>query len=80
MGIHKKRTKTVSSEQPKPPQFPLKKIREETSKPKFFNSSSQSAKAFADDLSDFSSSPEDHQSLLLTIDDKYSDLDLTVKP
>ena len=52
----------------------------ETSKWKFFNSSSQSAKAFADDLSDFSSSPEDHLSLLLTIDDKCSDLDLTVKP
>ena len=58
----------------KPPQFPPKKIREETTKLKFFISSSHSAKAFADDLSVFSSSPEDHQSLLLTIDDKCSNL------
>ena len=63
----------------KPPQFPLKKIREETAKPKF-NSSSHSATAFADDLSVFSSSSEDHQSLLLTIDNKCSDLDSTLKP
>ena len=77
MGIHKK---TVSSWQLKITEFPLKKIREETTKPKFFNSSSHSAKAFADDLSVFSSSPEDHQSLLLTSDGKCSDLNLTLKP
>ena len=38
----------------KPPHSPLTKIREETAKPKFFNSSSHSAKAFADDLTVFS--------------------------
>ena len=63
-----------------PPKFLLKKIREEISKPKFLHSSEHSAKAFADDLSVFSSSPEDHQSLLSTIDEKCSDLDLTFKP
>ena len=66
----------------KPPKCPLKKNREETSKPKFFNSFSHSAKAYADYniISLFSSSLEDHQSLLLTINDKCSDLDLTLKP
>ena len=58
--------------------FLLKKMREETAKPNFFNSSSHSAKALADDLSVFSFSPEDHQSLLLTINDKCSDLHLTL--
>ena len=47
---------------------------------KFLHSSEHSAKAFADNLTVFSSSPEDHQSLLSTINEKCSDLDLTLKP
>ncbi len=64
----------------KPPSFPLKKVRDKTLKPKFVASSDHSAKAFADDLSVFSSSPQDHQSLLSSIDNSCSDLGLTLKP
>jgi len=81
MEADKERTKAINYVPNRnPPKFPLKKIREEISKPKFLHSSEHSAKAFADDLSVFSSSPEDHQSLLSTIDEKCSDLNLTLKP
>ena len=76
----RKGQKPYLSTNSKPPQFPLKKIRSEISKSKYFNSTQHSAKAFADDLSVFSSSIKDHHSLLLAIDDKCSDLDLTLKP
>ena len=76
----RKGKKPYLSTNSKPPQFPLKKIRSEISKSKYFNSTQHSAKSFADDLSVFSSSIKDHHPLLLAIDDKCSDLDLTLKP
>ena len=82
MGTHKERSKPYLSTNSKPPQFPLKKIRSEILKSSVlqFNPTQHSAKAFADDLPVFSSSIKDHHSLLLAIDDKCSNLDLTLKP
>ena len=65
----------------KNPLFSLEKIREDVERPKLFHSACHSAKVFADDLSVFSSSVSDHQSLLLTLDFKCSDIDLnTLRP
>ena len=79
MGTYEEGQKVYLPNHLNPPHFPLKEVRDEISKPKFCYSSQHSAKAFADDLSVFSSSLQDHQSLLQTLDNKCSDLDLSLK-
>ena len=61
-------------------QFPLKKIRDEASKPKFVRSRHHKVKAFADDLSLIHSSLSEHQVELLAIDNHCCDLDLKIRP
>ena len=62
------------------PKYPLKKLREETSKIKFYQSDSHSGKAFADDLTVLSQRLCEHQEALMKIDSCCTDLDLELRP
>jgi hypothetical protein len=63
-----------------PPIFPLKKARQEANQLKFTNSSSQSVKAYADDLTLISTTRPDHQAALHSIDNSCIDLGLEIRP
>ena len=65
----------------KPPsKFPLTKIREESSKSKLCSSNPHSVKGYTDDISVISNSIPDHKLALSEIDQKSSDLDLSLRP
>ena len=63
-----------------PPWFPLKKTRALSEKVKFHLSSEHKVKGFADDLSVFSFSKDDHQQALTVIDEKCSSIGLEIRP
>ena len=63
-----------------PPKFPLKRIREESNKPKTYLSTPHSVKGYADDLTVISSNIEHHHLSLNIISQRASELDLTLKP
>ena len=63
-----------------PPDYQLKKLREEASKTKHFHSEPHSAKAFADDLTVLSRNFKDHQIALRQVDSCCSDLGLALRP
>ena len=60
-----------------PPKFPLKRIREESNKPKTYLSTPRSVKGYADDLTVISSNIEHHRLSLNIISQRA---DLTLKP
>ena len=62
------------------PHHPLKKVREAAQRPKQVKSESYSVKAFADDVTLFSTSKEAHQTVLLELDDKCSEIGLQIRP
>jgi hypothetical protein len=65
----------------KPPgKFPLKKLRAECEKPKFYLSSAHTTKAYADDISIISSNTQDHKACLDEFSSKAADLDFILKP
>ena len=63
-----------------PPHYPLKKVREAAQRPKQVKSESHSVKAYADDVTLFSTSKEAHQTVLLELDDKCSEIGLQIHP
>ena len=63
-----------------PPQYLLKKLREEARKVKFFQSYPHTVKAFADDLTVLSQRLVDHHEALLQVESCCSDLDLELQP
>ena len=79
-STYKERPKDLLPLSKAPPKFPLKKVREEASKPKLCLSSPHSVKGFADDLTVISSNIADHSAALLEIEKKAADLDLSLRP
>ena len=63
-----------------PPRYPLKKVRDETTHVKFFNSESHTDKAYADDLTVLSRKLHDHQVALSQINACCVDVDLELCP
>ena len=63
-----------------PPNYPLKKLREEVSKTKYCQSGPHLVKDFADDLSVLSQSLHDHCEALARVDSCCTDLGLELHP
>ena len=64
----------------RPPHHPLKKVREAAQRPKQVKSESHSVKAYADDVTLFSTSKEAHQTVLVELDDTCSEIGLQICP
>ena len=63
-----------------PPHHPLMKVCEAAQRPKQVKSESHSVKAYADNATLLSTSKEAHQTLLLELDDKCSEIGLQIHP
>ena len=63
-----------------PPHHPLMKVCEAAQRPKQVKSESHSVKAYADNAMLLSTSKEAHQTLLLELDDKFSEIGLQIHP
>ena len=63
-----------------PPHHPLKKVREAAQCPKLVKSELHSVKAYADDVTLFSTSKKAHQAALISLDEKCSYIGLQIRP
>ena len=63
-----------------PCRFPLKKLRAECEKPKFYHSTAHTVKGYADDISILSSNLQDHKSCLEEFSLRAADLDFILNP